>query len=61
MPMNTNLLKALKEGVSKYGLEILSNPWRVRALLLDLAAGEPRSQKTALIFSLDMGAGTGGH
>jgi WD40 repeat protein len=54
--MNTNLLKALKEIISQNGgIEIFSDARRVKALLSDLAAGEPRPQKNALIFSLERG------
>jgi hypothetical protein len=54
--VNTNLLKALKEIVSRHGgVEILSDARRVKALLADLAAGEPKLQKNALIASLEGG------
>jgi tetratricopeptide (TPR) repeat protein len=56
MPMNTNLLNALKEIVSQHGgVETLSKAGRVKALLADLAAGEPRPQKNALIACLEYG------
>jgi hypothetical protein len=52
--MNTNLLNALKEIVSQYGgVETLSDARRVKALLADLAAAEPRPQKNALIACLE--------
>jgi RNA polymerase subunit RPABC4/transcription elongation factor Spt4 len=54
--MNTALLKALKEIVSRYGgVDTLSDARRVRALLADLAAGEPRPRKNALIACLEGG------
>jgi hypothetical protein len=54
--MNTALLNALKEIVSRYGgVETLSDARRVKALLADLAATEPRPQKNALIACLEGG------
>jgi hypothetical protein len=54
--MNTNLLNALKEIVSRYGgVETLSDARRVKALLADLAAAEPKPQKNALIAGLEQG------
>jgi hypothetical protein len=54
--MNTNLLNALKEIISRYGgVETLSNARRVKALLADLAAGEPKPQKNALTACLEQG------
>jgi hypothetical protein len=54
--MNTNLLNTLKEIVSRYGgVETLSDARRVKALLADLAATEPRPQKNALIACLERG------
>jgi hypothetical protein len=52
--MNTNLLNALKEIVSRHGgVETLSDARRVKALLADLAASEPKPQKNALIACLE--------
>jgi uncharacterized membrane protein len=54
--MNTTLLAALKEIVSQHGgLETLSDSRRVRALLSDLAANEPKPQKNALVACLECG------
>jgi hypothetical protein len=54
--MNTNLLNALKEIVSHHGgVETLSDTRRVKALLADLAAVEPRPQKNALTACLEQG------
>jgi hypothetical protein len=54
--VNTNLLNALKQIVSRHGgVEILSDARRVKALLSDLAAGEPKPQKNALIVCLEQG------
>jgi hypothetical protein len=54
--MNTNLLNALKEIVSQHGgVETLSDAKRVKALLADLAAAEPRPQKIALIACVELG------
>jgi predicted nucleic acid-binding Zn ribbon protein len=54
--MNTNLLSALKQIVLQYGgVEALSNAKRVKALLADLAAAEPKPQKNALIACLEHG------
>jgi WD40 repeat protein len=56
MPMNTTLLAALKEIISEHGgLETLSDSRRVRALLSDLAANEPKPQKNALVACLEQG------
>jgi hypothetical protein len=55
MPMNTNLLNALNQIVSQYGVETLSNARRVKALLADLAVGEPKPQKNALIACIEQG------
>jgi hypothetical protein len=52
--MNTNLLNALKEIVSRYGgVETLSDARRVKALLADLAAAEPKAQKNTLTACLE--------
>jgi uncharacterized membrane protein len=56
--MNTNLLNTLKEIVSRYGIEMLSNAKRVNALLADLAAAEPRPQKKALVTCIERGFAT---
>jgi hypothetical protein len=53
--MNTNLLNVLKQIVSRYDQETLTDAWWVKALLADLAAGEPKPQKNALIASLEQG------
>jgi hypothetical protein len=54
--MNTNLLNALKEIVSRYGgVETLSDTRRVKALLADLAAAESKPQKNALTACLEQG------
>jgi hypothetical protein len=54
--VNTNLLNALKQIVSRHGgVETLSDARRVKALLADLAAGEPKPQKNALIACLEQG------
>jgi hypothetical protein len=54
--MNTNLLNALKQIISQHGgVETLSDARRVKALLADLAAGEPKPQKNALIACLEQG------
>jgi hypothetical protein len=54
--MNTNLLNALKEIVSRHGgVETLADARRVKALLADLAAKEPRPQKNALGACLEQG------
>jgi hypothetical protein len=54
--MNTNLLNVLKEIVSRHGgVETLSDVRRVKALLADLAAGEPKPQKNALTACLERG------
>jgi WD40 repeat protein len=54
--MNTNLLDALKEIVSKHGgAGTLSDARRVKALLADLAAGEPKPHKNALVACIEQG------
>jgi hypothetical protein len=54
--MNTNLFNALKEIVSKHGgVETLSDARRVKALLADIAAGEPKPQKNALVACIEQG------
>jgi hypothetical protein len=54
--MNTALLNALKEIVSQYGgVETLSDIRRVKALLADLAAAEPKPNKNALTACLERG------
>ncbi|MDR0376192.1 MAG: GYF domain-containing protein [Spirochaetaceae bacterium] len=56
MAMNTNLLKALTEIVSKHGgVAALSNAQKARALLADLAANEPKPQKNALAACIERG------
>jgi WD40 repeat protein len=56
MAINSNLLAVLKEIVSRHGgVETLSNARRVKALLSDLAADEPKRQKKALIACLEHG------
>jgi hypothetical protein len=56
MAMNTNLLDALKEIVSKHGgAGMLSDSRRVKALLADIAAGEPKPQKNALVACIEQG------
>jgi hypothetical protein len=56
MAMSTNLLNALKEIVSQHGgVETLANAQRVKALLADLAATEPRPQKNAIIACIELG------
>jgi hypothetical protein len=54
--MNTNLLNAPKEIISKYGgVGTLSDARRVKALLADLAANEPKPQKNALTACIEHG------
>jgi tetratricopeptide (TPR) repeat protein len=54
--MNITLLNALKQIVSQYGgLETLSNARQVKALLSDMAAGEPKPKKTALVACIEQG------
>jgi uncharacterized Zn finger protein (UPF0148 family) len=54
--MTTALLNVLKKIVSQYGgVETLPDARRVKALLADLAAAEPRPQKNALIAGLEQG------
>jgi tetratricopeptide (TPR) repeat protein len=53
--MNITMLKVLKQIVSQYGPGIFSDARRVKALLSDMAAGEPRPQKNALILCLEQG------
>jgi tetratricopeptide (TPR) repeat protein len=54
--INANLLKALTDIVSKYGgLATLSNARKVKALLADLAAAEPKPHKNALIACVEQG------
>ena len=56
MPMNTALLNALKEIVLQHGGGgTLSDARRVKSLLADLAAGEPRPQKNALVACIEQG------
>jgi WD40 repeat protein len=56
MAMNTNLLNALKEIVSRHGgVETLADARRVKALLADLAAKEPKPQKNALVACIEQG------
>jgi WD40 repeat protein len=56
MAINTNLLKALTEIVSKHGgVATLSNARKARALLADLAANEPKPQKNALAACIELG------
>jgi hypothetical protein len=55
MAMNPVLLNALNQIVSKHGVETLSDAKRVKALLADLAADEPRPQKNALVISIERG------
>jgi hypothetical protein len=51
--MNTTLLNILNQIVDRYGIETLANPRRVKALLADFAAGEPRQQQNALIACIE--------
>jgi WD40 repeat protein len=53
--MNTTLLKVLKQIVAHYGPETLTDARRVKALLADLAAAEPKPQKNALVACLEQG------
>jgi hypothetical protein len=54
--MNTNLLNALKGIASRHGgVGILSDARRVKALLSDLAAGEPKPHKNALVACIEQG------
>ncbi|MDR1231167.1 MAG: zinc-ribbon domain-containing protein [Spirochaetaceae bacterium] len=53
--MNISLLKILKEIVSRYGPEILSDVRRVKALLADLAIKESKPQKNALVACIEQG------
>jgi hypothetical protein len=54
--MNTNLLDVLKKIVSQSGgVGTLAAARRVKALLADLAAGEPRPQKNALVACIELG------
>jgi tetratricopeptide (TPR) repeat protein len=54
--MNTNLLNALKKIVSRHGgVGTLSDARRVKALLADIAAGEPKPQKNALTACIELG------
>jgi tetratricopeptide (TPR) repeat protein len=54
--MNITLLNALKQIVSQHGgFETLSNARRVKALLSDMAAGEPKPQKNALVACIEQG------
>jgi LysM repeat protein len=46
--MNTNILTVLRQIVNDYGEDILNNPKRVRGLMADMAAGEPKAEKKAL-------------
>jgi dipeptidyl aminopeptidase/acylaminoacyl peptidase len=56
MAMNTNLLNALNQIVSKYGgVKTLPDARRVKALLADLAAAEPKPQKNALAACIEHG------
>jgi hypothetical protein len=56
--MNITLLNALKQIVSQYGVETLADARLVKALLADLAGGEPRPQKTALVACVEQGFAT---
>jgi WD40 repeat protein len=51
--MNTKLLKALRECISQYGAESLSDARRVKGMLQDWAAEEPKPQKNALIACVE--------
>jgi hypothetical protein len=54
--MNTNLLDALKKIVSRHGgVGTLADARRVKALLADLTAGEPKPQKNALTACIELG------
>jgi WD40 repeat protein/ribosomal protein L40E len=56
MPINPTMLNALKQIVSQYGgVETLSDARRVKAMLSDLAAGEPKPQKNAIIACIELG------
>jgi cation transport ATPase len=53
--MNANLLNVVKEIVTQYGEQVLSEPKRVSAFFADLAKDEPKPQKNALVKCLEHG------
>jgi hypothetical protein len=53
--MNSNLLNVLQQMINEYGEDILNNPKRVRGLLADIAAREPKAEKKALVKCFEMG------
>jgi tetratricopeptide (TPR) repeat protein len=53
--MNNNLIGILQQIANEYGEDILNNPKRVRGLLADMAAREPKAEKKALEKCFEMG------
>ena len=53
--MNTNLLNIVKRIIAEQGEDILDNPQRLKAVFMDYAKDEPKSERVAFGRCVEMG------